>query len=190
MAAKYIIGVDEAGRGPLAGPVTVGAVLAPINFKFFHRIRDSKQVLPSERALLFKMLKREGKIFCVSSSVSHSIIDSKGISYALRLAITRCLGKLEIKNKKVKVLLDGSLFAPEGYSQETIIKGDEKIPIISAASIIAKVSRDRKMIRLAQKYRKYNFEIHKGYGTLLHRELIKKHGLSAIHRKTFCTRLV
>ena len=88
------------------------------------------------------------------------------------------------------LLLDGSLYAPPEYPQKTIIKGDEKIPIIAAASVIAKVTRDRKMIRLAKKFPKYSFEIHKGYGTKLHRRLLRKHGLSAIHRRSFCTKFI
>lgn len=86
-----------------------------------------------------------------------------------------------------KIRLDGSLKAPAEYeNQKTIIKGDEKDVFIACASIVAKVSRDALMVRLAKKYSKYKFEIHKGYGTLLHRSLIKKHGLSPLHRRSFC----
>lgn len=186
--AKYIVGIDEAGRGPLAGPVTVGAVAMPYGKTAFRGIRDSKKLSPKRREAWFRFFKDNPRIKYSVSSVSHSIIDKRGISYALRLAVSRCVEKLEFRPKMI--LLDGSLFAPERYNQKTIIKGDEKIPIIAAASIVAKVTRDRKMIRLAKKYPKYSFHIHKGYGTLLHRRLLKKHGLSEIHRKSFCTRLL
>lgn len=187
---RWTIGIDEAGRGPLAGPVTVGAVLAPTGYKFQPEVKDSKQLRPEKRLVQFKILKSDPRIFCVSSSVSHKIIDEKGIMHAVRLAISRCLNQFDLRNKKVKVLLDGAIYAPEEFEQETIIKGDEKIPIISAASIIAKVTRDKKMTQLAKKYPKYNFEINKGYGTFRHRDVLKKIGLCEIHRKTYCTRIV
>ncbi|KKS95032.1 MAG: ribonuclease H, partial [Candidatus Giovannonibacteria bacterium GW2011_GWB1_43_13] len=124
-------------------------------------------------------------------------IDKKGISHALRLAVRRCIDKLktrlpdgQVENSKLKIVLDGSLYAPPEYNQRTIIKGDEKIPIIAAASIIAKVTHDRKMVRLAKKYPKYSFHIHKGYGTKLHYKLVKKHGLCDIHRRSYCSRLI
>ena len=193
---KYIVGIDEAGRGPLAGPVTVAAAAAPIsNYKFLitkqlKRIKDSKKLSAKKREEWFSLFQSNPKILYTISSVSHSVIDKKGISYALRLAVKRCLEKLPLENRKAKVLLDGSLYAPPEYPQKTIIRGDEKIPIISAASIIAKVSRDQKMIRLSKKFPEYQFQAHKGYGTLLHRKLIKKHGLSEIHRKSYCTKLM
>lgn len=187
---KYIVGIDEAGRGPLAGPVTVAAVAAPVGRATFRGIKDSKKLSAHKREEWFRFFKNNSRLKYSVSSVSHLIIDKWGISYALRLAVKRCINKLESRNRKFKILLDGSLYAPPEYNQKTIIRGDEKIPLISAASIIAKVARDRKMVRLAKKYPKYAFEIHKGYGTFLHRKLIKKRGLSKIHRKSFCTKLV
>lgn len=197
---KYIVGIDEVGRGPLAGPVTVAAVAAPIlSYKFqisnqFSNIKDSKKLSPKKRQEWYSIIKNNPSLKFSVASVSQSIIDRKGIAYATGLAIKRCLKKLDscfmIHNSCSKVLLDGSLFAPAGYIQKTIIKGDEKIPIISAASIIAKVTRDRKMARLAKKFPIYNFETHKGYGTKMHRELVKTNGLCELHRRSFCTRLI
>ncbi len=186
--AKYIVGVDEAGRGPLAGPVTVGAVMAPINSQFFSGIKDSKKLTAKKREEWFKILKNNRKLRYSVVSISHSVIDKKGILYALKIAVARCIKKLEIKNSKI--LLDGSLYAPKEYRQRTIIKGDEKIPVISAASIIAKVTRDRHMVRLARKYPTYGLDVNKGYGTKRHCEILRKFGLTKIHRKTFCTRLI
>ena len=189
------MGIDEAGRGPLAGPVMVGAVAANVKFKnrnvkFLKGIKDSKRLSAKKREEWFKKIKNNPKLKYSVVSISHSIIDKKGISYALHLAVERCINNLKIENQKLKILLDGSLYAPKEYKQKTIIKGDEKIPVISAASIIAKVTRDRQMVRLAKKYPLYGFNVHKGYGTLFHRKMLKKHGFSKIHRKTFCTRLI
>ncbi|OGF81870.1 hypothetical protein A2W48_00765 [Candidatus Giovannonibacteria bacterium RIFCSPHIGHO2_12_44_12] len=198
--AKYIVGVDEAGRGPLAGPVTVGAIAVSIsNFKFpiFKNIKDSKKLSAKKREEWLSLFQNNSKILYTVSSVSNSVIDKKGISHALRLAVRRCIDKLktrlpdgQVENSDLKILLDGSLYAPSEYKQKTIIKGDEKIQIIAAASIIAKVTRDRRMVRLAQKYPQYDFHIHKGYGTELHCKLVKKHGLCDIHRRSYCSRLI
>src|SRR3989344_338234 len=178
--AKYIVGVDEAGRGPLAGPVTVGAIAVSIsNFKFpiFKNIKDSKKLSAKKREEWLSLFQNNSKILYTVSSVSNSVIDKKGISHALRLAVRRCIDKLKTR-------------LPDGQVENSIIKGDEKIPIIAAASIIAKVTHDRKMVRLAKKYPKYSFHIHKGYGTKLHYKLVKKHGLCDIHRRSYCSRLI
>lgn len=194
---KFVIGIDEAGRGPLAGPVTVGsfgttektAKLILKNF-FDGNLRDSKKLSEKKREEIFaklSLLKKEGS---VSFEVSHStpkMIDKMGISYAIKTGIEKCLENLNIENYKLKILLDGLLKAPAKYKdQETIIKGDESSVFIACASIVAKVSRDRLMRKLAKKYPLYGFEIHKGYGTALHRNLIKKLGPSIIHRRSFC----
>lgn len=191
----YIIGIDEAGRGPLAGPVSVGVVACKISnskFQIFKRlkgIKDSKKLNEKQREEWFKKLKELEKAGIIKTAVSFSsakIIDEKGIVFAIRRALAMSLKKLKIKPNECEVLLDGSLYAPSEYKkQKTIIRGDDKIPVISAASIIAKVSRDRLMKRLAKKFPDYGFEKHKGYGTKAHYNTIKKYGISDIHRKSF-----
>src|SRR3990167_4203297 len=150
---RYVVGIDEAGRGPLAGPVAVGAVLIPntttpelrrASKNFFKSIKDSKKLSPSERELWFDL---------AVSLVSEKVIDQKGIVFAVRLGIKRCLNKLEIDEERSQIFLDGSLKAPDKFvHQLTVTRGDEKIPIISLASIVAKVIRDKKMVRLSKKF--------------------------------------
>jgi ribonuclease HII len=135
-------------------------------------------------------LKKEGKLNFSVALVSNKTIDEKGISYAIREGIKGVLKKLDLEAKYCKVFLDGSLKAPAEFTnQETIIKGDEKIPVISLASIAAKVTRDRYMKKAAEDYIGYGFEIHKGYGTKTHIECIRKQGFSAIHRRSFAISL-
>ena len=196
----WLIGIDEVGRGPLAGPITVAAVAVPFmepeawNMKqaFFAGIRDSKKLTVLQRQSWNKKIRKE--ILYTISSVSCGVIDKRGISYAARVAVARCLKKLSktcfMFHDSCYVILDGGLAAPLEYkNQQTIIKGDEKVPVIAAASIIAKVHRDRYMTRLYKKYPLYGFEKHKGYGTKMHTEAILKNGLSEIHRKSFCKNL-
>jgi ribonuclease HII len=193
---KYIIGIDEAGRGPLAGPVSVGAVIvsSKFNSKLLKGVRDSKKLSESQREEWYKKLKNWKKEKILNYSVtliSERTIDKKGISFAIRKAIKSCLRKLEANPKHCNVLLDGSLSAPREFLyQKTIIGGDDKIKLISLASIAAKVKRDKKMTRLAQKYPKYAFDIHKGYGTLIHRNKIKEYGPCEIHRQSFIKNLI
>ncbi len=186
---RYLIGIDEAGRGPLAGPVAVGVVVTRISKKRA-KMKDSKQLTETQREAWFtkiKEAKKTGELDFAVSLVSHQVIDKKGISVAIKIGIERCLIKLKVQPSECKVLLDGSLKAPEEFlNQKTIIRGDESEPIIALASIVAKVTRDRHMVRIAKKYPNYGFEIHKGYGTIAHRRAIVTHGLSLIHRRTFC----
>lgn len=192
MSAKFLIGVDEAGRGPLAGPVSVGAVCIPVGFDFsvLEGAKDSKQMTEKAREVIFlKMqeLKKGGVINFVVALSSANTIDTKGIVPAIRIALAGAIGKLEVNPAECKVLLDGGLKAPIEYTnQETIIKGDSKEKVIALASIAAKVLRDRYMAKIAEKYPHYGFEIHKGYGTKKHSEAIKEFGLSEIHRRSFC----
>lgn len=197
MNRKFVIGIDEAGRGPLAGPVTVAAIaikdpISGIKYRvFFKNIRDSKKLTPSGREEWFKKLISNPRILIAHSSVGHKTIDKIGIAKAVSRAVKNCLCILNTKylilHTRHKILLDGSLYAPSTYKeQQTIIKGDEKIPIIAAASIVAKVVRDRKMVNFSKNYPVYDFHIHKGYGTLRHRLAIKKYGLCDIHRRSFC----
>lgn len=186
---KWHIGIDEAGRGPLAGPVSVGAVMVPNDFDFsiFKNLKDSKKLSEAKREEFFEVIKKNIKFSVVM--VSNKIIDKKGISYAIKFAIKTLLKKLHPNVKQTKIFLDGSLKAPEEFVQETIIKGDEKIPVISLASIMAKVTRDRYMKKISKNYPLFDFHVHKGYGTKKHILAIKKHGPSDLHRKTFITRI-
>jgi ribonuclease HII len=187
---EWLIGIDEAGRGPIAGPVSVGAVLIPIDFdeRFFIGIRDSKQLSMKLREEWFEKMHAHPSILISVALVGASHIDERGIVSAIKAAMTRTLRELasDLDPATILVLLDGSLHAPRMFPhQETIIKGDEKIPVISLASIAAKVTRDRHMVRQARKYPEYQFEQHKGYGTKDHYKKLRAHGPSAIHRTSF-----
>lgn len=200
-----IVGIDEAGRGPLAGPVAVGAVSIPADFnhtlpklrgvckKFFKGIRDSKQLTLKERELWFSLAieaRRRGELNFSVSLVSEKIIDKHGISYALCLGIKRCISKLNI-GENSQIFLDGALKAPEKFKHQlTVIRGDEKIPVISLASICAKVIRDRKMVRLSKKFPEFNFHIHKGYGTKMHLGALHKYGRTELHRLSFLSNVI
>ncbi|MCK9345321.1 MAG: ribonuclease HII [Candidatus Pacebacteria bacterium] len=196
---KYLIGVDEVGRGPLAGPVAVGAVCIYVEHKkkvenLFPIVKDSKKLTPQKReAWLLKIKEAEtlGYLSCAVSFVAPSVIDKKGLPYAIRTAMAKSLEAIEHNTEETKVLLDGSLYAPEHYqNQETIIKGDEKELSIALASIVAKVARDAKMTLLAKKLPEYGFEKHKGYGTRGHYDAIRKNGITKHHRKSFLKGLV
>jgi ribonuclease HII len=188
---KVFVGIDEVGRGPLAGPMTIAAVAIVRSDKWRVRsdklmqgIRDSKKLSPKRREEWFQILRREPQFFIAHASVSHRIIDRRGLSHAARFAVAQCLKKISqdiaLSIPHYHVLLDAGLYAPSNYSQERIIMGDEKIPLIAAASIIAKVTRDKHMVQMHKKYPAYGFAQHKGYGTRAHIALIKKHGLSKI----------
>ena len=187
---SYVIGIDEAGRGPLAGPVAVGAVSVPIGFNknFFKSIKDSKKLSPSDRELWFELAleaRKKGTLNFAVSLVSEKVIDRKGISYAIRLGIKRSLLALGVSEDS-QVFLDGGIKAPQEFRHQlTVIKGDEKIPVVSLASIVAKVTRDRKMVKLSKKFPEFDFQIHKGYGTSLHRMAIEKYGFTEVHRRSF-----
>jgi ribonuclease HII len=195
--ARYIVGIDEVGRGPIAGPVCVAAFTLPRNYKLpinnyelkLPRLRDSKKLSRKQREIWFRFLKdQKEKGFCdfAVSFVSSENIDKFGIVRAIKKALEKSLEKLNLDPNEISIYLDGGLYAPIEYvHQETIIKGDELHPIISMASIIAKVSRDRIMINYAKEFPKYGFEKHVGYGTRAHYQAIKKHGQTPIHRKTF-----
>lgn len=168
----------------------MGVVKIPFNFnkKFFKGIKDSKKLTSLGRELWFaRALKsrKEGVLDFAVLLISEKVIDRKGIVYAIRLGIKRCLTTLEV-SKDSQIYLDGGLKAPKQFKHQlTVIRGDEKIPVISLASIVAKVTRDRKMVRLSKKFPKFNFHIHKGYGTSEHRRAIKKYGPTVIHRRSF-----
>jgi len=204
----FIIGIDEAGRGPLAGPVVVGGIrikskIKNQNVKFwkdFKTIRDSKKLSAKQREKWFLRLTARSEIKWAFAKISPGIIDRINIAQASNLGARRVYKKLNkvtsqfhsknnntVRACREHTLLDGGLKLPAYIPHEVIIKGDENIPIIAAASIIAKVVRDRTMLRLHKKYPQYRFDLHKGYGTKLHKNLLKKFGRSDIHRKSFKT---
>jgi ribonuclease HII len=189
---KYIIGIDEAGRGPLAGPVAVGAVLFEKDEyeKFVAgKGRSSRSVAERGGYVQGKVLDNNDFRFSVAFS-SNKVIDTKGIVRAIDMAIEKIFAGFKLNPEECLILLDGNLKAPKEFkNQKTIIKGDEKEPVISLASIVAKVSRDMYIVKLSEKYREFGFEQHKGYGTKLHYEMIEKHGLCNIHRRTFLKKL-
>jgi ribonuclease HII len=209
---KYLIGIDEAGRGALAGPVAVGLVGWQIKnwpkikkfLKDYPVGKDSKKLTPKQRDFWFAKIEELSVSHLVAHTValvSNKIIDKRGINWAIRKGIEKCLcevGQCEVRLRahlksdfalaraQSLVLLDGGLEAPDNWpNQQTIIKGDEKELIISLASIVAKVTRDREMVKLGKKYPKHHFHQHKGYGTKLHYQKITEFGVLIIHRTTY-----
>ena len=187
---RYIIGIDEVGRGPLAGPVAVCALAAtPHKLKYFRSIKDSKQLSEAQREAWLKIMKAHqgDELSFAVTMISPREIDLYGIAPAIRKALASSLKKLGINPAECEVRLDGGLKAPLAYvKQKTIIKGDEKESAIAMASIVAKVARDKLMVRQDKQYPGYGFTAHKGYGTRAHISAIRRLGLSAIHRKSFC----
>jgi ribonuclease HII len=188
---KFVLGVDEAGRGPLAGPVAVGVVAVPEGFdvaKEFPGVADSKKLSEKKREKLFEMLTARialGDARFVVELEPADVIDKEGIATAVRRALWRGVNALAPDSQLVEVMLDGALRAPPEYRQQTIIGGDATVPIISLASIAAKVTRDRLMLAYENEFPGYGFAKHKGYGTAFHYQTLKKHGPCAIHRRTF-----
>ncbi len=190
-----IVGIDEVGRGALAGPVCVGVFVVDESnsLKILdnapYGITDSKQITEKRRDVLFQyFLKCKKEKLCdfVIMSMGADKIDTFGISVCIKQMIEKGLEKLNLDTKSTLVLLDGGLKAPIAYDQKTIIKGDVTEFAISCASIVAKVYRDEHMKKQTHLYPDYGFGKHVGYGTQLHRDMIKKYGQSLLHRKTFC----
>lgn len=202
---KYLLGIDEVGRGPIAGPVAVGAFIfiTPDAHKLFKGVKESKQLTEKMREVWYSKIERMNELGEVDFEVtfqSEKVIDNKGISFAIKKALQTSLNKLikraeqkinlKIKVEEVLILLDGGLYAPEEYiNQKTIIKGDVKEKVIALASICAKVTRDRYMRKMAKKHPEYGFDVHKGYGTSKHYEAIQKHGPTDIHRRSFIKKI-
>ncbi|MDR0304988.1 MAG: ribonuclease HII [Chitinispirillales bacterium] len=179
-----IVGSDEAGRGPLAGPVVAAAIILS-GRENLPQLNDSKKLNEETRERLFGEICNQAaalSVFCVS----HKEIDEKNILNASLFAMYKCLSSLKMKWNCA--LIDGNKFVPQidKKFQETIVKGDAKSASIAAASIAAKVVRDRIMKNYNKKYPEYNFAKHKGYPTKEHYEAIKKFGISPIHRLSFC----
>jgi ribonuclease HII len=188
---RFLLGVDEAGRGPLAGPVSVGVVRVPEGFdvaKEFPGVADSKKLSEKRREAVYGMLEARaarGDVHFTVEFESAATIDQEGIAVAVRRALNRAVVALAPDAALVHIQLDGSLKAPPEYSQETIVGGDALVPLISLASIAAKVERDRLMCKLAEDFPVYGFEVHKGYGTRAHYDALGEYGLSALHRRSF-----
>ena len=186
-AAGYtaVCGVDEAGAGPLAGPVYAGAVILPFGLALPY-LNDSKQVTPKRRDGLFDLIREKAVAWSVAS-VSAEEIDELDILNARMLAMQRAIDGLVPPADYA--LIDGNRDhgsrCAVATAHETIIKGDSFSTSVAAASILAKVSRDRYMEKLAEEYPQYRFEQHKGYGTKLHYAMLDQYGPSPVHRKTF-----
>ena len=191
-----MVGIDEVGRGSLAGPVTVAAVAIPEKLNLTRsdlvRLRDSKKLSPKQREQWFQYIRSHNRIFYALASVSSAGVDKLNVSQAANLAASRAFFKLmtsqvvHLKKKRLKIFLDAGLSLPADIPSRTFIKGDERFNCVKLASIIAKVSRDRLMAgKFHKKFPQYGFVHHKGYGTKEHFLAIKKHGSSPIHRLTF-----
>lgn len=188
LASGYdiVCGVDEAGRGPLAGPVYAAAVVLKKG-QTIEGVNDSKKLSEKKREELFDKIVSECSAFSVGTA-SEREIDEINILQATFLAMKRAVDGLSIKPDIA--LVDGNQIPPLDCAVKTVIKGDAKSEPIAAASIIAKVSRDRYMKEMAAKYPEYQFEKHKGYGTKLHYEMIEKYGICEIHRKSFLKKVL
>lgn len=181
-----ICGVDEAGRGPLAGDVYAAAVIFKDNV-FIDGINDSKKLSEKKRELLFDEIIEKAEAYCVSTA-SVEEIDTLNILQATFLAMKRAADGLKIKPELA--LIDGNRLPSLDIPAKAIVKGDGLSASIAAASILAKVSRDRYMKEQAEKYPQYQFEKHKGYGTELHIRLINQYGPCEIHRRSFLKKIL
>ena len=194
---KYIIGIDEVGRGPLAGPVTVCAfAVLESELDMLNDVgaKDSKVLSEQKRDIVAKKLKnlcKDGRCTFQIASTSSHVIDRKGLTRSISMAIASVLKKLAIHPEHADVYLDGGLKAPKAYfRQHTVIHGDGLVPVISCASVLAKVHRDRMMCNYDLTFPEYGFFNHKGYGTPEHYRAIRKHGPSVLHRKTFLKEII
>lgn len=180
-----ICGVDEAGRGPLAGPVCAAAVILPANLEI-PGLNDSKKLTDKRRRELFPIIQEKALAYGIGLA-DHKEIDKINILQATFLAMERAISQLSIRPDMA--LIDGNRAKDFGIPVQTVVKGDSLSASIAAASILAKVTRDDIMLEMAKKYPEYGFEAHKGYGTKAHCEKIKAFGPSEIHRVTFLKKL-
>lgn len=184
---KTVCGIDEAGRGPLAGPVYAAAVILPLGLEI-EGLNDSKKLSEKKREQLFDVICEKAVAYSVGIATEQEI-DEINILNATFLAMKRAVEGLNLKPDYA--LVDGNRYPniSNDMKEEVVVKGDAKSMSIAAASILAKVSRDRFMLQMAEKYPEYCFSQHKGYGTKLHYEKILEHGPSPIHRITFLKKL-
>ena len=178
---NVICGVDEAGRGPLAGPVCAAAVILPKHLQI-PGLTDSKKLSDKKRRELFPIIQQQAIAYGIGLA-SEAEIDEINILQATFLAMRRALSQLSIRPEIA--LIDGNRETDFGLPVKTVVKGDSLSANIAAASILAKVTRDTMMVELAEQYPKYGFEIHKGYGTKAHYEALRTYGPCPIHRKSF-----
>ncbi len=183
---KTICGIDEAGRGPLAGPVYAAAVILPIDLEI-DGLNDSKKLTEKKREALFDVICEKAISYSIGIATEEEI-DEINILNATFLAMRRAVDGLSVKPDYA--LIDGNQHPRLSIPDETVVKGDGKSMSIAAASILAKVSRDRFMLQIAEKYPEYCFEKHKGYGTKLHYEMIEKYGVAPIHRRSFLKKIL
>lgn len=184
---KTIAGVDEAGRGPLAGPVVAAAVVLPEDFNVLG-IDDSKKLSEKRREELFDKI-REGAVTWGIGIADHKTIDEINILQATKLAMRRALEEAGRKAEIDYIIFDAVEIDEIKKPQQSVIKGDSRVLAIAAASILAKVTRDRMMKEMALRYPGYSFEKNKGYGTKAHYERIEKYGMCPIHRRSFLKNL-
>ncbi len=182
---SVVCGIDEAGRGPLAGPVFAAAVILPDGLEDIG-LNDSKKLTEKKRDLLFDIIKEKAVAYGIGSA-SEKEIDEINILNATFLAMKRAVEALGVTPDLA--LVDGNRKPKTGIPEETIVKGDAKCISIAAASVLAKVSRDRYLLELDKQYPEYQFAKHKGYPTALHYEMIKKYGISPVHRLSFLKNL-
>ncbi len=178
---KYICGVDEVGRGPLAGPVVCAAVIMPLE-DIIEGVDDSKKLTAQKREILAEEIKKRAVSLNISL-VEPQVIDEINILEATKLCMKKAVEGLSVKPDFV--ITDGNMVLDIPFPQKSIVKGDEKSYTIGAASIVAKVFRDALMGELAATYPQYGFNENKGYGTKQHVESIKKSGICPVHRRTF-----
>ena len=183
---KIVCGIDEAGRGPLAGPVFAAAVVLPENYS--HPVlNDSKKLSEKKRDAVYDDIIKDALSYSVGIATEEEI-DEINILNATFLAMKRAVEGLNIKPDFAYI--DGNQYPKTGVKEETIVKGDGKCISVAAASIIAKVSRDRFMLEIDKQYPEYQFSKHKGYGTKLHYEMIEKYGVSKVHRRSFLKKIL
>lgn len=183
---SYIAGLDEAGRGPLMGPVVASAVILPDNC-VIEGLNDSKKLSEQKRDELYDIIQEKAISIGVGIS-SHLEIDDINILNATKLAMKRAIEELD--QQPDYLLIDAVELTDIVIEQESLIKGDARSLSIAAASVIAKVTRDRIVSELAEKYPEYGFEQHKGYGTSAHYDAIRKHGITPVHRKSFLKNII
>lgn len=186
MKELYVAGVDEVGRGPLAGPVLAAAVILPLGLKI-EGLRDSKKLTPNQRQRLYYII-LDKAVAVGFASIDHELIDRINIRRAALEAMKQAV--LSLKITPDKILIDGRDTLDIAIPQQAIIGGDDLVSCISAASVIAKVTRDRLMVQYHELYPQYDFIHNKGYGTKKHIDAIQKYGICPIHRKTFTYKFI